>query len=173
MTACSWRFYVASDFSIFFFDEKVDIPRNFSREVTSSFPCIKIFLFWFYRSRIWINRNRTLVGFDFNLNFFVYFCCIQPSCLFFFFSFFLLQTFYIVWYFSYVSICKDLQKTIVLSSGPFLQVFTFTIQCICNLWWSENSPSEAIPQRPSHPIPKLLLCTIVEITLQHGCPCPL
>ena len=81
MTACSWRFYVASDFSIFFFDEKVDIPRNFSREVTSSFPCIKIFLFWFYRSRIWINRNRTLVGFDFNLNFFVYFCCIQPSCL--------------------------------------------------------------------------------------------
>ena len=51
----------------------------------------------------------------------------------FFFSFFLLQKFYIVFYSNYVSICKDLQKTIVLSSGPFLQVFTFTIQCICNL----------------------------------------
>ena len=63
----------------------------------------------------------------------------------FFFSFFLLQKFYIVFYSSYVSICKDLQKTIVLSSGPFRQVFTFTIQCICNLWWSESSPSEAIP----------------------------
>ena len=50
-----------------------------------------------------------------------------------FFPFFLLQKFYIVFYPSYVSICKDLQKTIVLSSGPFLQVFTFTIQCICNL----------------------------------------
>ena len=34
---------------------------------------------------------------------------------------------------SYVSICKDLQKTIVLSSGPFLQVVTFRMQCICNL----------------------------------------
>ena len=31
-----------------------------------------------------------------------------------FFSFFLLQKFYIVFYSSYVSICKDLQKTIVL-----------------------------------------------------------
>ena len=51
----------------------------------------------------------------------------------FFFFFFLLQKFYIVFYSSYVSICKDLQKTIVLSSGPFRQVFTFTIQCICNL----------------------------------------
>ena len=51
----------------------------------------------------------------------------------FFFSFFLLQNFYIVFYSGYVSICKDLQKTIVLSSGPFLQVFTFTIQCICNV----------------------------------------
>ena len=60
-------------------------------------------------------------------------------------SFFLLQKFYIVFYSSYVSICKDLQKTIVLSSGPFLQIFTFTIQCICNLWWIESSPSEAIP----------------------------
>ena len=48
-------------------------------------------------------------------------------------SFFLLQKMYIVFYPSYVSISKDLQKTIVLSSGPFLQVFTFTIQCICNL----------------------------------------
>ena len=33
----------------------------------------------------------------------------------------------------YVSICNDLQKMIALSSGPFLQVFTFTMQCICNL----------------------------------------
>ena len=64
--------------------------------------------------------------------------------IFFFLSFFILQKLYIVFYPSYVSICKDLQKTIVLSSGPFLQVFTFTIQCICNLWWSESSPSEAI-----------------------------
>ena len=63
----------------------------------------------------------------------------------FFFFFFLLQKFYIVFYTSYASICKDLQKTIVLSSGPFRQVFTFTIQCICNLWWSESSRSEAIP----------------------------
>ena len=50
-----------------------------------------------------------------------------------FFPFFLLQKLYIAFYSSYVSICKDLQKTIVLSSGPFLQVFTFTRQCICNL----------------------------------------
>ena len=63
----------------------------------------------------------------------------------FFFSFFLLQKFYIVFYSSYASTCKDLQKTIVLSSGPFRQVFTFTIQCICNLWWNEGSRSEAIP----------------------------
>ena len=27
----------------------------------------------------------------------------------------------------------DMQKPIVLSSGPFIQIFTFTIQCICNL----------------------------------------
>ena len=50
-----------------------------------------------------------------------------------FFSFFLLQIFYIVFYPSYVSICKDRQKTIVLSSGSFLQVFTFTVQYVCNL----------------------------------------
>ena len=62
-----------------------------------------------------------------------------------FFPFSLLQKFYIVFCSSYVSICKDLQKTIVLSSGHFLQVFAFTIQCISNLWWSENSPSETIP----------------------------
>ena len=61
-----------------------------------------------------------------------------------FFSFFLLEKFYIAFYSSYVSICKDLQKTIVLSSGPFRQVFTFTIQYICNLWWSKSSPFEAI-----------------------------
>ena len=67
---------------------------------------------------------------------------------FFFLSF--AKTLYIFFYPSYVSICKDLQKTIVLSSGPFLQVFTFTIQCICNLWWSESSPSEAIPYTQKH-----------------------
>ena len=72
---------------------------------------------------------------------------LDKALLFFSFFFFLsfAKFFYIVFYLSYVSICKDLQKTIVLSSGPFLQVFTFTIQCICNLWWSESSPSEAIP----------------------------
>ena len=32
-----------------------------------------------------------------------------------------------VFYSSYVSICKDLQKTMVLLPGPFMQVFTFTI----------------------------------------------
>ena len=69
------------------------------------------------------------------------------NCLIFtFFSFFLLQIFYGVFYPSYVSICKDLQKTVVFSLGSFLQVFTFTVQCICNLWWSESSPSEAIPK---------------------------
>ena len=45
----------------------------------------------------------------------------------------------------YLSICKDRQKTIILLSGPFLQIFTFTIQCICNLWWIESSLSETIP----------------------------
>ena len=69
-----------------------------------------------------------------------------------FFSFFLsfpkiLHSFF---YTSYVSICMDLQKTIVLSSGPFLQIFTFTIQCICSLWWIESSPSEAIPYTQKH-----------------------
>ena len=39
----------------------------------------------------------------------------------FFSSFFLWQKFYIVFYPSYVSICKGMQKTIVLSSDPFLQ----------------------------------------------------
>ena len=67
-----------------------------------------------------------------------------------FFPFFLLQKFYIVFYPSYVSICKDLQKTIVLPSDPFLQIFTFTIQCICNLWWIESSPSEAIQYTQKH-----------------------
>ena len=43
------------------------------------------------------------------------------------FLFLLQKIFYLVFYPSYVSICKDLQKTIVLSSGPFLQAFTFTI----------------------------------------------
>ena len=43
-----------------------------------------------------------------------------------FFSFFLLQIFYMIFYSSYVSICKDLQKTI------FHQAL-FRIQCICNL----------------------------------------
>ena len=38
----------------------------------------------------------------------------------FFFPFFLLQKIYIAFYPSSVSICKDLQKTIILSSGPFL-----------------------------------------------------
>ena len=42
-----------------------------------------------------------------------------------FFPFFLLQKFYIIFYPSYVSIYKDLQKTVVLSSGTLLQVFTF------------------------------------------------
>ena len=65
----------------FFFDEKVDIPQNFSQDVTNSFPLIKIFLFCFYRTGIWINCNRTLVGFDFNFNFLVY-LCIRPSGLF-------------------------------------------------------------------------------------------
>ena len=62
-----------------------------------------------------------------------------------FFLFFLLQKLDIVFYSSYVSILKNLQKTIVLSSGLYPQVFTFTIQCICNLWWTESSPLEAIP----------------------------
>ena len=44
---------------------------------------------------------------------------------FFFLSF--AKNFYIVFYPSYVSICKDLQNAIVLSSGPLLQVFTFII----------------------------------------------
>ena len=42
--------------------------------------------------------------------------------LFFFFSFFLLQKIYIVFCSSYVSICKDLQKTIVLSSGLIMSM---------------------------------------------------
>ena len=41
-------------------------------------------------------------------------------------SFFLLQRFYIVFYYSCVTNCKEMQKTIVLSSGPFMQIFTFT-----------------------------------------------
>ena len=57
----------------------------------------------------------------------------DPHSFNFFLPFFLLQKIYIVFYPSYVSICKDLQKTIILSSGPFLQVFTSTVQCICNL----------------------------------------
>ena len=44
----------------------------------------------------------------------------------------------------------DLQKSIVLSSGPFLQIFTFTIQCICSLWRIESSPWEAIPYKQKH-----------------------
>ena len=48
-------------FFFFIFDEKVDvdIPPNFSRVVTHSFRSIKIFLFCFYRTSIWINCNRT------------------------------------------------------------------------------------------------------------------
>ena len=41
--------------------------------------------------------------------------------------FFLLQKLDIVFYPIYVSISKDLQKTIVLSSGPFMQIFTLTM----------------------------------------------
>ena len=49
-----------------------------------------------------------------------------------FLSFFRLEKLYIAFFYpSYVSICKDLQKTIVLSSGPLMQIVTFTIQCIC------------------------------------------
>ena len=55
-------------FPFSFFDEKVDIPRNFSRNVTNSFPSIKTFLFFFYVTSIWINCNQTLVGFDFKLS---------------------------------------------------------------------------------------------------------
>ena len=50
------------------------------------------------------------------------------------FFFFLLQQFYIVFDTIYGIICKDLQKMIVLSSDPFMQIFTFTIQCIRNLF---------------------------------------
>ena len=51
-----------------------------------------------------------------------------------FFPFFILQKFlHNFFYNSSISICKDLQKTIILSSDPFIQIFTFTIQCICNL----------------------------------------
>ena len=64
-----------------FFNEKVDIPQNFSQDVTNSFPPIKIFFFCFYCIGIWINCNQTLVGFDFNLVFLVY-LCIRPSYLF-------------------------------------------------------------------------------------------
>ena len=56
----------------------------------------------------------------------------QTNGLFLFLSFFCKNSTYI-FYHSYVSIWKDLQKTIVLSSGPFMQVVTFIIQCICNL----------------------------------------
>ena len=45
-----------------------------------------------------------------------------------FFPLCLLQKFYIVFCPSYESIGKKPRKTIVLSSGPFLQVFTVTIQ---------------------------------------------
>ena len=34
---------------------------------------------------------------------------------------------------SYVSICENLQKTIALSSGSFMLIDTFTIQCICKM----------------------------------------
>ena len=37
---------------------------------------------------------------------------------------------------------KYLQKTIFLSAGLFMQIVTFTIQCMHNLWWIESSPSE-------------------------------
>ena len=71
-----------------------------------------------------------------------------------------------------------------------MQIFTFTGQCIYNLWWIK-----AAPQRPSHDkvphdkvpqkhaanwqgntsqrsmIPtKLLLCIFIEISLRHGWP---
>ena len=49
--------------------------------MTNSFLSIKIFLFCFYCTSIWINYNRTLVVIDFNLNFLVY-LCIWSSCLF-------------------------------------------------------------------------------------------
>ena len=68
----------------------------------------------------------------------------------FFFPFFCKNFLHSFFYPSYVNICKNLEKTIVLSSGPFLQIFTFTIQCICSLWWIESSPSEAIPYTQKH-----------------------
>ena len=91
--------------------------------------------------------NSHMIGHIVIKNFFRFTC--DERKLSFFFPFFLLHEFYIVFYSSYVSIYKDLQKTIVLSSGPFLQVFTFTIQYICNLWWSESCPSEAMPKTRS------------------------
>ena len=65
----------------------------------------------------------------------------QGYSFYYFFLSFAKKIFLQFFYPSYVSICKDLQKTIVLSSDPFLQVFTFTIQCIRNPWWSGSSPS--------------------------------
>ena len=112
----------------------------------------------------------------------------KHSRLYFFFSFFLWQKFYIVFHSSYASICKDLQKTIVLSSGPFCKYLH--LQYNVFLIYDE---AKAVPQRPSHNkvpqkhaanrqgntshksmIPtKLLLCIFVEITLRHWFPHPL
>ena len=72
---------------------------------------------------------------------------------FYFFSF--AKMFYIIFYPSYVSICKDLQKTIVLSSGPFLQLFTFTIQLFTFTVFVIYDEAKAVPQRSSQ---KTLLC---------------
>ena len=46
---------------------------------------------------------------------------------------------------SYVSICKDLQKTIVSSSGPFIQYFHLQ-----NNVFVIYHESKAVSQRPSH-----------------------
>ena len=92
---------------------KIKCPRN------------AIFLFFKLKKLRTFFRNRNLF---FNIN--------LPKT--FFLSFFWK---YLTWifYYSYASICKDLQKTTVLLSGPFMQIFTFSIQCICNLWWFESS----------------------------------
>ena len=143
---------------------------------------------------IWIRNTSCFCSNCFDHNFRKDSCCkgwrecklktIMP-----FFSFFLLQNFYIVFYPSYVSICKDLQKTVVLSHQA---LFCKYLHLQYNIFVIYDE-AKAVPQRPSHNkvpqkhaanrqgntshrsmIPtKLLLCIFVEIALQHGCPHPL
>ena len=62
-----------------------------------------------------------------------------------FFPFFIAKILHSYFYKSYVSICKDLQKTIVSSSGPFIQ-----FSHLQNNVFLIYHESKAVSQRPSH-----------------------